>query len=140
MPILLSLFAKPYFMTLESFKQQFAGVVASQYKDGTAYLPAGHLHIPIFYKRNPLIQIKVTDKDNNPVVLYNGQNIEIKFTYVNAKFQHKRTSMFFDTIVVTDKTVTGGQSRFMPFIKKTIQLDTVTKIEVKVLGGRARKK
>jgi hypothetical protein len=118
---------KTYYIPLDSFKQQFAGIDSTKLKDvqlgGGGILMVSGNH----YLANPITTIKCTDKNGKPATLKNGPSIEARFTYGE---DNRRTIFYFDQIFVTDSTVTGVQSRFMPSIRKTIPLNSVKKIEV----------
>src|SRR5258705_3546429 len=114
-----------YYMSTDSLKQQFAGVDSTKLKEvelegGGILMPSGNS-----YLANPIKTINCTDKEGNPAKLENGPSIEIRFTYGQ---NNKRTIFYFDQIYVTDSTVTGVESRFIPSIRKTIPLNSITKI------------
>jgi hypothetical protein len=56
-----------------------------------------------------------------------GPSIEVRFTYGP---DNKRTTVYFDTMFLTDSTVTGQRSRLLPGLKTTISLRSITKIEL----------
>lgn len=89
--------------------------------------PLGESHI---YKADTIQFIQCFDKNDQPVQLRNSPSIEIRFTHGKQK-----TVFYFDRIFLTDSTVSGVQSRFMPSIQKTIALKDITKIEVQD-GGK----
>lgn len=86
------------------------------------------------YLANPIEKIKCFDKDGKPHELYNGPNIETRFTY-RDNGKRKRIIFYFDRIYVTENSVTGFRSRFMG-LRKTIPLDSIKKIEVQN-GGKS---
>jgi hypothetical protein len=114
-------------MSVGSLKEQFAGIDSTNLKEveiggGGILMVSGNR-----YLANPITTIKCTDKSGNPATLQNGPSIETRFTYGE---NNKRTVFYFDQIYVTDSTITGVKSRFIPSIRKTIPLNSVTKIEV----------
>ena len=122
---------KTYYISTDSFKQQFAGI------DSTKLIMVemtggGNLWVTEQYLANPLTKIKCQDKKGNPAELENSPAIEIRFTYGG---NNKRTSGYFDRVFVSDSRVTFVQSRFIQTIRKTILLNDITKIEVQN-GGK----
>jgi hypothetical protein len=112
-----------YYIPVESFKQQFAGLDSSSLREVTMRGPGGD---QVTYKTYPIDFIKCEDDKGNPFELPNGPSIEIRFTNLNGK----RTIFYFDLMRVNDSTITGIQSRFIPSIHKTISINQVRKIEV----------
>jgi hypothetical protein len=112
-----------YYISLDSFRQQFAGMDSSNLKKVTTRGPGGDR---VKYETFPIDIIKCVDSKGNSAELRNSPSIEIRFTDVN----NKRTIFYFDLISVNDTTVRGIQSRFFPSIRKTIPLNTISKIEV----------
>jgi hypothetical protein len=116
-----------YYISVGSLKEQFAGIDSTKLKEvelggGGILMVSGNR-----YLANPITTIECTDKSGNPATLKSGPSIETRFTYGE---NNKRTVFYFDQIYVTDSTVTGVESRFMPSIRKTIPLKSVSKIEV----------
>ena len=114
---------KTYFIPVESFKKQFAGMDSSKMKEVTILGPAGD---KVTYKTNPIEVIECLDKNGNVVHLKNSPSIEIRFT----DNSNKKTIFYFDLITVNDSNVYGIQSRFFPSIKKGILLNTIKTIEI----------
>ena len=114
---------KTYYIPLDSFKQQFAGMDTSQLKEVTTRGPMGD---KVKYKTFPIDFIKCVDKNGNPVELQNSPSLEIRFTDTN----NKKTIFYFDLISVDETYVRGVQSRFITSIKKTIPLNTIKIIEI----------
>ena len=114
---------KTYYIPVDSFKQQFAGMDTSKLKEVTTRGPAGD---KVRYKTFPIDFIKCVDKDGNPVELRNNPSLEIRFTDTN----NKKTIFYFDLISVDKTYVRGVQSRFITSIKKTIPLSTIKTIEI----------
>src|SRR6266496_3748489 len=113
-----------YYISLDSFKQQFAGIDSTKLKDVKVEGPIGEVYN---YPANPITTIKCMDKNGNPAELTNSPSIEIRFTY---GINNKRAILYFDRIYVSDSAVVGVESRFIPSIRKTIPLNSITKIEV----------
>lgn len=129
---------KNYYISVDSFKQQFAELKTNQkineYKQANGAAFNGKQHD----KAQPKI-IKCTDKNGNPKELINGPSIETRITYVpNGKSKKRRTVFYFDTIKVTDSTVSGFRSRILG-MPKTILLDSIKKIEVQNGGKKFNK-
>ena len=114
---------KTYYIPLDSFKQQFAGMDTSKLKEVTTRGPMGD---KVKYKTFPMDFIKCVDKNGNPVELQNSPSLEIRFTDTN----NKKTIFYFDLISVDETYVRGVQSRFITSIKKTIPLNTIKIIEI----------
>ena len=116
-----------YYMSVDGLKQQFAGIDSTKLKKvelgGGGILMASGSQ----YLANPITTIHCTDKSGNPATLENGPSVEIRFTYGQ---NNKRTIFYFDQIYVTDSTVIGVESRFIPSIRKSIPLSSITKIEI----------
>jgi hypothetical protein len=108
-----------------SFRQQFIGIDSTRLKNVTVQGPS--LFTIYHYKANPIATIKCVDINNNPIQLTNSPSIETRITY---GYKNKRVIFYFDRIYVNNNEVVGVQSRFMDFIRKTIPLDSITKIEV----------
>lgn len=114
---------KTYYIPVDSFKQQFAGLDSSTWKEVTTRGPMGRT---VTYKTAPIEFIKCIDKNGNAVELKNSPSVEIRFT----NNDNKKTIFYFDRISVNDSLVTGVQSRIITVIRKTILLSTIKTIEV----------
>ena len=114
---------KTYYIPVESFKQQFAMVGNSELKEVITRGPAGG---KLKYKTYPIDVIKCVDSKGNPVELKPSPSLEVRFTENN----NKRTIFYFDLISVTDTSITGGQSRFISSMIKTIPFSRIKKIEI----------
>jgi hypothetical protein len=113
-----------YYIPLESFKQQFTKTDSTKLVNLSIQ---GPLNEQYNYLANPVSEIECFDKNGKTFILKNSPSIEIRFTYVH---RNKRTIFYCDRISVNRHSVTGVESRFMDFIKKTIPLDSITKIEI----------
>ncbi|MCF8372655.1 MAG: hypothetical protein K9H64_13580 [Bacteroidales bacterium] len=122
---------KTYYISLDSFKQQFDGIDSTQLKM-VEMNGGGILMVSEQYLANPITKIKCTDKKGNPAELNNSPAIEIRFTYGE---NNRRTVFYFDRVFVSDTVVIGMPSRFVPKMRKTIPLNEITKIEVQN-GGK----
>ena len=114
---------KTYYISIDSFKEQFAGMDSSKWKEVTTRGPMGD---KIKYKTAPIDFIKCFDKKGNAVELKNSPSLEIRFTDNN----NKKTIFYFDLISVDKTFVNGVQSRFITSIRKTIPISTIKTIEI----------
>lgn len=112
-----------YYIPVDSFKQQFAGMDNSSLREVTTRGPAGDT---VTYLTYPIDVIHCVDDKGNPVELVNSPSIEIRFTDTS----NKRTIFYFDLMRINGNAINGGQSRFIPSIRKTISLGAIKKIEV----------
>ena len=119
---------KTYYISVDSFKQQFAVSDTSKFKQVKTQGPLGDV---VKYKTYPIDVIKCADKNGNQVTLTNSPALEIRFTDIN----NKRTTFYFDRIFVKGDSVQGGQSRIITSMVKTIPLNTVKLIEIQD-GGK----
>lgn len=113
---------KTYYIPVDSFRQQFAGMGDSDMSEVTTRGPLGH---QVKYKTYPIDSIHAVDKKGSPVTIPNGPSIEIRFTN-NA---NKKTAFYFDLIRFDGVNINGARSRPFGF-RKTIRLSDVKKIEV----------
>ncbi len=120
---------KTYYIPLDSFKQQFANIDASKYKEVTTRGPMGD---KVKYKTAPIDFIRCVDKNGNNIELKNSPSLEIRFT----DNSNQKTIFYFDLIIVDQNYVSGVQSRFMTSIRKTIPLNNIKTIEIQ--DGRKR--
>jgi len=114
---------KTYYIPVDSFKQQFAGMDTSNMRQVTTQGPAGDR---VKYETYPIDYIHAVDKSGNPVTILNSPSIEIRFTDTS----NKKTVFYFDLIRYDGENITGRQSRFISAFKKTIPISSVKKIEV----------
>jgi hypothetical protein len=114
---------KTFYIPVDSFKEQFAGIDSSSLRSVKVRGPVGD---KVSYKANPITYVKAVDKNNNPFKIKNSPSLEIRFTDYN----NKRTIFYFDRIFVTDSLITGVQSRFISAIRKTIPVNSIKKIEI----------
>ena len=78
------------------------------------------------YKTYPIDYIKVTDNKGNNLELKNSPSLEIRFTDES----NKKTIFYFDLLKINGDYLTGGESRIIPSIKKTIRISSIKKIEI----------
>ena len=112
-----------YFISLDSFKQQFSGIDSSMLKDVVVKGPI----MRYYYKATPITKIKCTNKEGKPFEITNSPSIETRITY---GYKNKRAIFYFDRIYVGKNVVFGVESRFMDFFSRIIPIDSITKIEV----------
>jgi hypothetical protein len=113
-----------YLIPLESFKRQLAEVDSTKLVNLSIQGPFNEQHT---YLANTISEIECFDKNGKSFILENSPSIEIRFTH---GYRNKRTVFYFDRISVNRNSVTGVKSRFLDFIKETIPLDSITKIEI----------
>jgi hypothetical protein len=112
-----------YYLTTDSLRNQFSGVDSTKLRMVTVRGPVGEEYK---YLANPINEIECVDKKGNPSRLTNSPSIEMRVTQENRK----RTIFYFDRVIVTDSTLHGVRSRFIPSINKTIKLRDIRKIEI----------
>jgi len=120
---------KTYFISVDSFRQQFTGLDSAGLRRVVTKSPYG---IKSAYNTYPIDSILCVDKDGTKMVLKKSPSIEIRFTDIS----NKKTVFYFDLMVVHNDTVTGVRSRFIPSLKRSIPLSQVKTIEVQ--DGRKR--
>ncbi|RLD87753.1 MAG: hypothetical protein DRJ09_09680 [Bacteroidetes bacterium] len=74
-------------------------------------------------------------KNEKPSELTNSHAIEIRFTYGKMS---KKTTFYFDTILLTNSVVIGQRSRLISSLTKEIPVNSITKIEVQNGGKKIR--
>jgi len=119
---------KTYFISVDSFRQQFSGLDSSGLRRVVTINPLGG---KTTYKTYPIDSILCFDKNGVNMKLKNGPSIEIRFT----DKENKKTVFYFDLITVHNDTVTGSRSRIITSIKRSIPLSNVKTIEVQD-GGK----
>ena len=113
---------KTYYIPLESFNEQMKDVDLVELKTVNMKGPMGDV---VSYKTYPIEYIKCVDKNDNPVELKNSPSIEIRFT----EKDNKRTTLYFDQIIIKDSMVIGDGSRFINYVKE-IPVNNIKLIEV----------
>lgn len=124
---------KTYTIPVDSFRRQFGAMDSTTLRPVAMVGPAGEMGGREYYLANPYPLIHCVDAEQHDHILQSSPSIEIRFTYRPG---HRRVIFYFDRIFATDSTVTGVESRFIPSVRKTILLDSVSKIEVQ--DGRKR--
>lgn len=112
-----------YTVTTESLTSQLSGIDST---DLTSVRVRGPLGEEYNYLVNPIDVIEVTDKQGNYVELTKKPSIEIRVTDKNGK----KTTFYFDRILIQNEKLIGVQSRFISSIQKSIPLDQIAKIEI----------
>ena len=120
---------RTYYIPVDSFKQQFAGLDSSSMREVTTEGPMGH---KVKYKTYPIDNIQAVDKNGNSVTIPNSPALEIRITDTS----NKKTIFYFDLIRFDGQNIMGRQSRFMPSISKTIPISSIRTIEVQ--NGRKK--
>ncbi|QKJ32752.1 hypothetical protein HQ865_24310 [Mucilaginibacter mali] len=118
---------KTYFIPVDSFKQQFAGL--DQNRRVHTKDPYGAIEA---YETYPIDSIKCVDDKGTWYLLGNSPSIEIRFKEISGR----RTTFYFDRLIFGKTWVSGQRSHFFPSLTRTIQLDSVKLIEVQ--DGRKR--
>ncbi len=113
---------KTYYISVDSFKEQFKGIDSTRLQIVKTRGPAGDI---AEYLANPIEYIKCVDKNNNPAQLKSSPSIEIRFTEQN----NKKTTFYFDRVFLQDTLIMGYKSRFV-YYKKSISINNVKLIEV----------
>src|SRR5882724_484843 len=116
---------KTYTIPVDSFREQFARAGYSKSRIVTVEGPRGNGDT-VSYHTYPMDSIKCVDKDGSPYEFKVSPSIEIRFTYDD----NRRVVFYFDLMTVNDYIIEGIRSRFIPSIRKTIQVNTIKKIEV----------
>lgn len=119
-----------YYIPVESFKKQFSKIDSTQLINLSIQ---GPLNEGYNYRANPIEIIECVNKNGLPVTIKNSPSIEVRLTY---GYRNRRIIFYFDRITVNQNKVYGVESRFFDFIRKSIPLDSITKIEIQ--DGRKR--
>jgi hypothetical protein len=114
---------KTYYISLNSFKEQFAGIDSTKLRTVYTEGPLGDI---VDYPANPIDIIQCTDKHNNPVELENSPSLEI--TFINKK--NRKTVYYFDRIFVQDTLITGYLAKSIMH-KKSISVNNIRQIEIR---------
>ena len=121
---------KTYTIPVDSFKKQLGGIEPSDFKK--VYIEGA---IYGSYMATPIEKIQCIDKNGNPYELTNSPAIEIRFTYGEKS---RKTTFYFDTILLTDSVVIGHRSRLISSLTKEIPINSITKIEIQNGGKKIR--
>ena len=112
-----------YYIPMESFKQQFAGIDSTKLRQVTT---EGPLWDSYTYLANPIDTIHCVDGNNRPFTLLNSPSIEIRFT----ERDDSRTIFYFDQVYIQDTLIVGAKSRFISALRGAIPINNVKLIEV----------
>ena len=119
---------KTYTIPVDSFRSQFGRMDSSAaVAKATPGWSAAFHHGKDSFLINHWRTIHCEDKQHHAKILVSGPSIEVRFTYGP---DNRRTTIYFDTMFLTDSTVTGQRSRIIPGLRSTIPLNSITKIEV----------
>ena len=113
-----------YYIPVSSLREQFAGIDSTKLINVTVEGPYNEQY---HYLANPISTIQCVDKKGNPFQLTNSPSLETRITYGH---NNKKTIFYFDRIYVNSNSVRGVESRFIESIRKSIPLDSITKIEI----------
>lgn len=120
-----------YTISPSSLKEQFIGIHLDSLKKTKINNP----FVPftsIRYKSNRVENLTVRDRDGLKVNISNSPALEMRVTLKNKK----RYYFYFDTVIITDDSLSGGKSRFLPGLKNKVAFDSIVKIEIQ--DGRKR--
>ena len=123
LPLFILFGCTTYYIPMQSFKEQFAGIDSTKLREVTTEGPAWNSYT---YLANPIDTIHCVDGDNKPFILLNSPSIEIRFT----ENDDSRTIFYFDQVYVQDSLIVGVKSRFIPSFKGEIPINNVKLIEV----------
>jgi hypothetical protein len=112
-----------YHITTQSLVEQFVDVTPEK-KNGFVFVFP--LYIPFSVEGNSLQQIVVLNKENQPVVLPVDHRTGVRITLKNGK----RSTFYFDTLLLKDSTINGKKDHFFGFNAKPIVLSSIDKIEI----------
>ncbi len=73
-----------------------------------------------------LDSLEVYDKKGKMFYLQNSPSIEMRL----INFEGEKFTMYFDTVVIKNDTLTGSRSRFMPNFKHQVPFNTISKVFV----------
>jgi hypothetical protein len=125
---------KTYVMSVESFRQQFQHLDSSYASaKATPIWSTGFHHGNDTFLVHGHMRIRCQDAQQRDHILNGGPSTEIRFTYGP---DNRRATVYFDTMFLTDSTVTGQRSRSMPWLRTRIPLNSITKIELQDDGKR----
>ncbi len=117
-------FARIYTISVSDFKSLFIGMNDDKLRDVTV---EGPNHTIFKYQIYPVESIECYDKKDNHKILKNGPGVEVRFTDLSSK----KTLFYFDSIRIQGSILTGSNSRYLDSYRKTIDLNKISKIEVR---------
>lgn len=112
-----------YTIPLESFREQFGNMDQLEWKVVKVQTPRGTIRT---YKTFPITEVQCLNDAGDTVILSMKPSLEMRITNDRGK----RSIFYLDMIRIENDILTGGQSRQLGFIQKTIDLSTVRKIEI----------
>lgn len=121
--VLVKIFATKYTISASGFKSLLSGMNDARLTEVTT---RGPNRVILKYKIYPIDMISCYDKKGNAVLLKNSPALEIAFT----DHDNKKTIFYFDTLRINGNIVTGSQSRFINNTHKSVDINTVSKIEL----------
>lgn len=112
-----------YYLTPESLVQQLAQSVP---ESKTSVIVVFPIIVPFTVKGNSLKEIIVKDKNWNNVTLPVTNRTSIRITEKNGK----RTTFYFNTLILKDSIITGKKDHFIGINIKPININNIQKIEL----------
>ena len=119
---------KTYQIPVDSFKQQFTAAAARSKHNMVVVGPIGEHSA---YSTYQMASINAVDKKGTTVTLEVSPSLETRFFYGKGK----HVTFYFDMIRFDGDTLDGGQSRFLPSLRKKIPISAVTRIDIQN-GGK----
>lgn len=113
-----------YHITTESLLEQFAGV--SQQTKVNMLIAPPFVCFPGVVKGNSLREITVLDKNGREHTLPVTNHTSVKIT----RKEGKKTTFYFDTLLLKDSTITGNKTHFIKSNIKPIYFADITGIEL----------
>jgi hypothetical protein len=112
-----------YHLTTQSLLQQFAN---TQKETKVNYIVALPLIFPGTVTGNTLQEIKVLDSNGKEQFIPVTNRTSVRIT----KRDGKRSTFYFDTLIIQDSTITGKKDHFFGINIKPINLNSIEKIEL----------
>jgi hypothetical protein len=117
---------KTYTIPVESFRERFMSEPAQKTIVTTQSPWGGKSN----YETFKMDSILCLNKSGDSIYIENKPSLEIRFTMTN----NKRHSFYFDNMTFEGNKITGGNSRILSGLRKTINIDSVKKIELQYDG------
>jgi PBP1b-binding outer membrane lipoprotein LpoB len=112
-----------YHLTTQSLLKQFAD---TQQEKKVNFIIAPPFMFPGIVNGNSLREIKVLDSKEQEQVITVTNHTGIRIT----KKDGKRSTFYFDTLLIQDSTITGKKDHFFGMNIKPINLNSIQKIEL----------
>ena len=122
--ILLFFSCKTYTISVDSFREQMINAKKEDMKEVKIINPLSYTNIK--YASNNIERIKALDKSGKDVYLDNSPSIELRIT----RRDNKKYFLYFDTVILENDTLKGGESRFIQGLTNQIPMDDIFKIEI----------